>query len=89
MSRRLLVCGGIPPTRRGPGMTRLILLASLIVGPTAALAQSGTIRTPNPDKLMKCRELARERGFLGGEGRKGGANRMPSFVRDCMQGKQK
>jgi hypothetical protein len=74
-------------------MTRLIIfVATLAMAATVALAQqpTGAKRTPNPEKLEKCRQLAKQRGFSSGmENRmaKGGGN-MRSFVVACMHGKQ-
>jgi hypothetical protein len=67
-------------------MIRLILAAVLVVAATAALAQQPT--GSREKKLEACRQLARERGFLGG-GRTKGAIKPRDFVRDCMHGKQK
>jgi hypothetical protein len=63
-------------------MIRLIFAAVLTVAATTAQAQ-----TPNPQKLQKCRDLARERGFLGG-GYSKGAIKPRDFIIACMQGKQ-
>ena len=67
-------------------MIRLILAAALVVTATAAQAQ-GAGGGPDPVKLEKCRQLARERGFLGGGNTKG-AIKPRDFIRDCMHGKQ-
>jgi hypothetical protein len=73
-------------------MIRLILAAVFAFGATAAQAQqgSGPKGTPSPEKLEKCQQLAKQRGFSSGmENRKtsGGGN-MRSFVVACMHGKQ-
>ena len=71
-------------------MIRLIFAAVLAFAVTAAQAQQGTGSKgrPNPEKLEKCRQLAKQRGFGSGvENAKGGSN-MRSFVIACMQGKQ-
>jgi hypothetical protein len=74
-------------------MTRLIIfVAALAVATTAALAQqpTGAKRAPNPEKLEKCRQLAKQSGFGSGmENRKTkGSGNMRSFVVACMHGKQ-
>lgn len=70
-------------------MIRLILTAAVALAAGAALAQNGLGRTSNPQKLEKCRELAKERGFLasGGIG-KGQGRAKRAFVSGCMHGTQ-
>jgi len=65
-------------------MIRLIVAAALTFVVTAAVAQQGT---PDPAKLEKCKQLAKQRGFNSGMENKG-SNPMRSFVIACMQGKQ-
>jgi hypothetical protein len=75
--------------RRGPGMTKLILIAFVALVLTAAVgqAQQGALR--NPQKWEKCRQLATERGFSSAGGiMKGQGRAKREFVRACMQGKQ-
>ena len=65
----------------------LFIAAFVLMAPLVASAQQGARKgPPNPQKLEKCRELARERGFLGG-GRTKGAIKPRDFVIACMQGK--
>jgi hypothetical protein len=78
--------------REGWEMIRLILAAVFAFGATAAQAQQGTGSkgTPNPEKLEKCRQLAKQRGFSSGmENRMAkGSGNMREFVVACMHGKQ-
>jgi hypothetical protein len=78
----------LPHNRQsGDQMFRLILGAALAatITATAVHAQQGMGRMKNPQKWEKCRELARERGFLGG-GKTKGAIKPKDFMRACMHG---
>jgi hypothetical protein len=72
-------------------MIRLIFAAALALAATTAQAQqpTGSKRTPNPQKLEACKQLAKERGFTFGKGANRGAIKPRDFIRDCMRGKQK
>jgi hypothetical protein len=74
-------------------MTRLVVLASLLVAATAALAH-GPPGPPDPNRpkkdpalYEKCHQLARERGWLPGGWSKG-AIKPSKFIGDCMRGQQ-
>ena len=75
-------------------MIRLIAAAVFAFAvATAAHAQKANpkddAQKSNPDKLTKCQTLARERGFNSGVENKQTGNNMDSFVKACMEGKQK
>jgi hypothetical protein len=77
--------------KRRVEMLRLASFGAVALFATAAIAQQGAPPKggkPDPAKLAKCQQLARDRGFSSGvENAKGGTN-MRSFVIACMQGKQ-
>lgn len=72
-------------------MIRLTAPAAVAFALAASVvqAQQGTGRTPNPQKLEKCRALASERGFSAAGGiTKGQGRAKREFVSACMHGKQ-
>ena len=68
-------------------MFRSISVAALLIAATVAQAQPQP-GTPKAQKLMACKQLARERGFTFGVHNKG-AIKPKDFVRGCMQGTQR
>jgi hypothetical protein len=73
----------IDPAMGELGMIRSIFIAGLVFVATAAEAQA-----PKAQKLMACKQLARDRGFTFGVHNKGGI-KPKDFVRGCMQGTQR
>ncbi|MCC8957629.1 hypothetical protein H8B02_30620 [Bradyrhizobium sp. Pear77] len=71
-------------------LTAVALFAASLMLPLftlfASAQQNPGQRAPNPQKLEKCKTLARERGFLGGGMTKGGI-KPRDFIIACMQGK--
>jgi hypothetical protein len=68
------------------------VLVMLIAAPAFA-APAGSnrqayekLKASNPQDYQRCRDLARERGFKGGDENLGPARR---FIRKCMQGTQR
>lgn len=68
------------------------VLVMLIAAPAFA-APAGSnretyqkLRASNPQDFQRCRDLARARGFKGGDENPGPARR---FIRKCMQGTQR
>ncbi|MBR0870316.1 hypothetical protein JQ633_08110 [Bradyrhizobium tropiciagri] len=61
-------------------------LMALAVPPFASAQQQPGARPVNAQKLEKCKQLARERGFQGGGFTKG-AIKPRDFIIACMQGK--
>jgi hypothetical protein len=64
----------------------LIIAASISVATTVAYAQQ---RTPNPQRLEACRQLARDRGFTFDMATNKGATKAKHFVQGCMRGTQR